>query len=147
VLKSVFAFLSLCLIAPISADASDPSSKEFRSAEGVVRIASVPEAVSSGGGTAGNGLQSIAMDTLSDIAALQTLEDRGDALLELYFMDMRTGAELRFPAKLSHLVAFLQQHGEEFQVGTSDERAVAVIRSFSQDLRVHMLTPDEGGTK
>jgi hypothetical protein len=123
------------------------SVKEFRTSDGIVRVAAAPVAPIEDGDSLGSAPIAFSLDTLSDLTALPAQDDLVDPLFELYFLDQATGEALRFPAKLSQLRNFLGQHPGEFAQATPDARTVAMVKSMSLELSVRMRTSESGGSK
>ncbi|MDB5102400.1 MAG: hypothetical protein JWP91_89 [Fibrobacteres bacterium] len=145
--RAILVYSLIGIVESIPADPSLPSTKEFRTGDGLVKITLVPESKGEEGAEVGVEARPINLDSATDIAALVSQEGASNPLLEVYFQDGLSGEELRFPAKVSQLRDFLRQHPGEFGTGSADERAVAMVRTLSHDLRVRMKTPGSGGGK
>jgi hypothetical protein len=150
--NSAYAILITLLFGSAAATAHAQTVKEFQTSEGLVRISSVPTAtVEESEPTGTDSTQAPApvfsLDTLTEISSLPFVDERFDPLVEVYFLDHRSGTELRFPAKISQFRDFLAQHSDEYPGGTPDSRSVAVVRDLSRELSVHMRTPGTGGSK
>jgi hypothetical protein len=148
----VYALLTILFIGSSAAKAAEQTIKEFQTSGGLVRISSAPAPI--GDGQEPSGSDSVqtpvpvfSVDTLTEIAALPSVDERFDPLVEVYFLDHATGAELRFPAKISQFHDFLSLHASEYTGGTPDSRSVAVVRDLSRDLNVQMRTSGSGGSK
>jgi hypothetical protein len=145
---SVLALLMTFLFGSAAVKAGAESVREFQTAEGLVRISAAP---ASPGETASDPLEIPApvlrVDTLTDLTVLPALDGRSDPLFEVYFLDSRTGEELRFPAKLSQLLDFLRTRGGTPAGGTPDSRSVAMVREMTREFQVHMRAPGAEETK
>ena len=144
---ALFLICLLCFCGTAPADTSVASTKEFRTSEGLVRITLVRDAGAGETDSSGGDIHAIVLDSITVPAALTAGTDGRDPLLDVYYLDIGTGEELHFPAKMSHMREFLLQHRDEFVTGSTDERTVAMVRALSRDLRVHMKTPGSGGSK
>ena len=162
----------LILLAMAISLASTRTVREFRNSHGVVRVTIIPDNSPQGGSAVSESIPVSARGSASDtgsaaatsalpateLAALPDLGIRGDALLDIYFLDKDDGRELRFPATYAQLSAFEQGHpvaapsasldtASSSAFASADDQAVAFIRDFSRELRIHMKTPGLSGGK
>lgn len=120
---------------------------EFRSGDGLVRVASISGTGDAGPVSLSSLIESALIDSAATDDSLVSAEAGDDALVEIYFLDRSSGMELRFPAKRSQIVACMRRHPGKYATGTLDERVVRLVADMSVNLQVHMKTPGEGGGK
>jgi hypothetical protein len=149
--NSVYALLLTCFLSS-AASAVAQTVKEFQTADGLVRISAAPAFTGQPGDSAeADSVPAhrvdFTVDSLTDLTSLPNVDEWTDPLLEMYYMEYATGTELRFPAKLSQLRAFLLDHAAEYTGGTPETRSVALVRDLSRENSVHMRTPGPAGSK
>jgi hypothetical protein len=120
--------------------------REFRTSEGLARIRWVPQA-SPSSDSADNANEKAAPDSTPDLSVLVAAGDGGEALLDIYFLDMITGGELRFPVKVSYLREYCNRTGTAIEGALADEAVIAIVRGLSKELSVRMKSPGAGSAK
>jgi hypothetical protein len=120
--------------------------REFRTSDGFARIRWVPQAAPSSD-SADNAFENLAQDSTPDLSVLIAAGDGGEALLDIYFLDLATGGELRFPVKVSNLREYCNRTGTAIEGSLPDEAVIAIVRGLSKELSVRMKSPGAGSAK
>lgn len=130
-----FAFCFVLVSAGLSR-ASAQTVRESESSRGLVRITILP--VAEAGGAPSDSTGTPPLEAIEDFTSLAKLPRKGEALLEVYFLDHATGKELRFPLRYSELRRHLRRNPLRYQEGTLDERTVALVGDLAGALKIRM---------